>query len=360
MEKLVVDKDFWLGRKVFLTGHTGFKGSWLAIWLDSLGALVTGYSLESPTTPAMFNVAGVDGAIYKSVLGDICDSENLTKIMQDAEPEVVIHMAAQSLVRDSYVDPVGTYKTNIMGTINVFEAARKTPSVKAILNVTTDKCYENKEWEWGYRENEPMGGHDPYSNSKACSELITNSYRASFFKAADISIATGRAGNVIGGGDWAKDRIVPDAIRAFMGNKPLVVRNPLATRPWQHVLEPLSGYLILCQQLILHPNDFDQGWNFGPGDADTQPVSHLVDIVAKQWGQDVYWELDKDAHPLEARDLKLDCSKARTLLKWCPVWNIDGALYQTVSWYKAWLNNEDMLHYSRSQIAAYQGDSLSI
>ena len=359
MEKLVIDPLFWKGKRVFLTGHTGFKGSWLSLWLKYLGANVTGYALESPTTPAIFNVARIKGVLEKNIYGNICDASTFTQEMQKAAPEIVIHMAAQSLVRDSYTDPVGTYNTNIMGTVNMLEAARNTLSVKAILNITTDKCYENREWVWGYRENEPMGGRDPYSNSKGCAELLSSAYRSSFLQEAGISLATARAGNVIGGGDWAKDRIVPDAMRAFMENKPLLVRNPMATRPWQHVLEPLSGYLLLCQQLINHPKDYDQGWNFGPNDEDTQPVSSLANIMTKCWGDDAKWQLDGAAHPHEARDLKLDCSKANTLLNWHPIWGLDKALAQTVQWYKAWSNNEDMHDLTIDQITSYQQEHLS-
>ena len=264
MESLVIDPIFWKGRKVFITGHTGFKGSWISLWLEQLGAKVTGYALEAPTNPSMFHIVKVEKTLVDSMHGDIRDTATLTIAMLEAEPEIVIHMAAQSLVRDSYSDPVGTYSTNVMGTVNLLEAVRKTPSVKAVLNITSDKCYENKEWIWGYRENEAMGGHDPYSNSKGCAELVSSAYRRSFLQDAGIALATARAGNVIGGGDWAKDRIVPDAISAFIENKPLIVRNPMAIRPWQHVLEPLSGYLMLCQQLINQPEDYAEGLEFWP------------------------------------------------------------------------------------------------
>lgn len=355
----MIDPIFWKGRKVFLTGHTGFKGSWLSLWLKQLGANVTGYALEAPTDLAIFEIARVQDALQLSIHGDICNTDSFTKAIQDAKPEIVIHMAAQSLVHDSYTDPVGTYNTNVMGTVNMLEAARNTVSVKAILNITTDKCYENNEWIWGYRENEPMGGYDPYSNSKGCAELVSAAYRRSFLQDAEIALATARAGNVIGGGDWAKDRIVPDAMRAFITNKPLLVRNPLATRPWQHVLEPLSGYLLLCQQLIEKPKEFDQGWNFGPNDEDAKPVSILADIMVRSWGENTRWQLDEGAHPHEARDLKLDCSKAKTLLKWNSIWGLDRALNETVQWYKAWHNNEDMHDFTLQQIENYQQEHLS-
>ncbi|MFT5277430.1 MAG: CDP-glucose 4,6-dehydratase [Granulosicoccus sp.] len=353
MEKLVIDPSFWKGRNIFLTGHTGFKGSWLSLCLKRLGANVTGYALEAPTDPSIFEIARVEETMRLSVHGDVRDAAALNQAMRESKPEIVIHMAAQSLVRDSYSDPVATYSTNVMGTVNVLEAARSTSSVKAILNITTDKCYENNEWVWGYRENDPMGGHDPYSNSKACAELISASYRKSFLQASGLALATARAGNVIGGGDWAKDRIVPDAIRAFTQNKPLVIRNPLSTRPWQHVLEPLSGYLILCQQLIEKPLEFDQGWNFGPNDDDVQPVSSVANIMTRAWGEESEWTLDTGVHQHEARSLKLDCSKAKALLKWSPIWDLEKALTETVQWYKAWDNKQNMNEFTLKQIDGY-------
>jgi len=355
----VIDISFWQDRKVFITGHTGFKGSWLSLWLQQLGAKVTGYSLEPPTTPSIFENAKVSAVIANSITGNICDAKLFTSSMQQAKPEIIIHMAAQSLVRDSYTDPVGTYATNVMGTVNMLEAVRNTPSVKAVLNITTDKCYENKEWVWGYRENEPMGGHDPYSSSKACAELISSAYRNSFLDNEGIALATARAGNVIGGGDWAKDRIVPDAMRAFMDNESLLIRNPVATRPWQHVLEPLSGYIMLCQKLIEQPENFAEGWNFGPDDEGAQPVSILADIMVRCWGNDAQWRVDNNEHPHEARYLKLDCSKAKNLLKWKPVWCLERALDETVQWYKAWHHNKDMYEFTMSQINTYQEEHLT-
>jgi len=350
----VIDPTFWKGRKVFITGNTGFKGSWISLWLGQLGAKVTGYALEAPTNPSIFQITEVDKALVDSIHGDMRDAAALTSAMREAEPEVVIHMAAQSLVRDSYTDPVGTYSTNVMGTVNLLEAVRKTPSVNAVLNITSDKCYENKEWIWGYRENEAMGGYDPYSSSKGCAELVTSAYRRSFLQDAGIALATARAGNVIGGGDWAKDRIVPDAISAFIENRPLIIRNPMATRPWQHVLEPLSGYLTLCQQLINHPEEYAEGWNFGPNDEDVQPVSSLADTMVKLWGDNAQWQLDDGAHPHEARYLKLDCTRAKTQLKWKPIWGLDRALDETVRWYKSWHNKKDMHGFTLRQIASYQ------
>ena len=350
----MIDPTFWKGRKVFITGNTGFKGSWISLWLGQLGAKVTGYALEAPTNPSIFQITEVDKALVDSIHGDMRDAAALTSAMREAEPEVVIHMAAQSLVRDSYTDPVGTYSTNVMGTVNLLEAVRKTPSVNAVLNITSDKCYENKEWIWGYRENEAMGGYDPYSSSKGCAELVTSAYRRSFLQDAGIALATARAGNVIGGGDWAKDRIVPDAISAFIENRPLIIRNPMATRPWQHVLEPLSGYLTLCQQLINHPEEYAEGWNFGPNDEDVQPVSSLADTMVKLWGDNAQWQLDDGAHPHEARYLKLDCTRAKTQLKWKPIWGLDHALDETVRWYKSWHNQDDMYGLTVRQIESYQ------
>ena len=354
----MIDISFWQGRKVFITGHTGFKGSWLSLWLQQLGAKVTGYSLEPPTTPSIFESAKVSAVIENSINGNICDAKLFTSSMQQAKPEIIIHMAAQSLVRDSYTDPVGTYATNVMGTVNMLEAVRNTPSVRAVLNITTDKCYENKEWVWGYRENEPMGGHDPYSSSKACAELISSAYRNSFLVNEGIALATARAGNVIGGGDWAKDRIVPDAMRAFMDNESLLIRNPIATRPWQHVLEPLSGYIMLCQKLFEQPENFAEGWNFGPDDEGAQPVSILADTMVRYWGDDAQWKVDNNEHPHEARYLKLDCSKAKNLLKWKPIWCLERALDETVQWYKAWHQNNEIQEITINQIKLYQEEHL--
>jgi len=350
----VIDTSFWQDRRVFVTGHTGFKGGWLSLWLQQLGAKVTGYSLEAPTNPSIFEDAKINTVLEKAINGDVRNLESLTNAMQQAMPEIVIHMAAQSLVRDSYIDPIGTYATNVMGTLSVLEAVRNVSTVKAVLNITTDKCYENKEWIWGYRENEPMGGHDPYSSSKACAELISSAYRNSFLQTEGIALATARAGNVIGGGDWAKDRLVPDAMRAFMNNESLLLRNPLATRPWQHVLEPLSGYLMLCQQLIIQPDNYAEAWNFGPNDDDAKPVSILADFMVSSWGEDAQWQLDEGAHPHEARYLKLDCSKANNILSWKPIWNLERGLDETVKWYKAWHNEHNMNEFTISQIKAYQ------
>ena len=350
--------DFWRGKRVFLTGHTGFKGSWLSLWLESLGSEVTGFSLAPPTTPNLFEVANVARGMT-SYISDIRDLSSLQKAMQEAKPEIVIHMAAQPLVRKSYSDPVETYATNVMGTVNLLESVRQTPSVKAVVVVTTDKCYENKEWPWGYRETEPMGGYDPYSSSKGCAELITSAYRRSFFQQHDIGVATARAGNVIGGGDWAEDRLVPDILKAFEENQVVSIRNPLATRPWQHVLEPLSGYLTLAEHLYAQGQAFSEGWNFGPNDDDARPVQWIVEQLANDWGKNASWQLDIGQHPHEANYLKLDTSKAKARLGWRPSWNLQTALQNIILWHRAWLGQEDMKKVCLSQILQYSIDMIS-
>lgn len=348
---------FWRGKKVFLTGHTGFKGSWLSLWLQQLGAEVTGYALQAPTNPSLFEVANVAQGMT-SIIGDIRDAEALNKAMRDAAPDIVIHMAAQPLVRYSYVNPVETYSTNVMGTVHLLEAVRQTPSVRAVVNVTSDKCYDNKEWVWGYRENEAMGGFDPYSNSKGCAELVTSAYRNSFFnpeKYADhrVALASGRAGNVIGGGDWADDRLIPDILRAISDNKPVVIRSPHAIRPWQHVLEPLSGYLLLAEKLYTQGVAYAEGWNFGPADEDAKPVQWIVEQLTQQWGKGASWQLDGGEHPHEAHYLKLDCSKAKMRLDWQPRWHLGHTLEMIVSWQQAWLAKQDMRSFTLKQIEQY-------
>jgi CDP-glucose 4,6-dehydratase len=348
-----VDPSFWKGKKVFLTGHTGFKGSWLSLLLQSMGVIVKGYSLEINTKPALFELASVSEGM-ESEIGDIRNLEQLTESMIGFSPDILIHMAAQPLVRLSYQQPVDTYTTNVIGTVNVLEAARKCPDLKSIVSVTTDKCYENKEWEWGYRENESMGGHDPYSSSKGCAELVTSAYRQSFFSSENTaSLASARAGNVIGGGDWAEDRLIPDILRAFEKSESVVIRNPLSTRPWQHVLEPLSGYLVLAQELYLNGNDFAEGWNFGPKDEDCKPVSWILDKMVANWGYGSSWELDKNNNPHEAGFLKLDCSKAANRLNWVPKWNIETAIKTTVDWNKAFLKSKNMREFTEIQILKY-------
>jgi CDP-glucose 4,6-dehydratase len=338
-----------------LTGHTGFKGSWLSLWLESLGSEVTGFSLAPPTTPNLFEVANVARGMT-SYISDIRDLSSLQNAMQEAKPEIVIHMAAQPLVRKSYSDPVETYATNVMGTVNLLESVRQTPSVKAVVVVTTDKCYENKEWPWGYRETEPMGGYDPYSSSKGCAELITAAYRQSFFQNHDIGVASARAGNVIGGGDWAEDRLVPDILKAFEENRIVSIRNPQSTRPWQHVLEPLSGYLTLAEHLYEQGEAFSEGWNFGPNDDDARPVQWIVEQLASNWGKGAGWQLDTGQHPHEANYLKLDTSKAKGRLGWRTSWNLQIALQNIILWQRAWLGREDMKKVCLSQIRQYNID----
>lgn len=346
------DPAFWRGKRVFLTGHTGFKGSWLSLWLQSMGAQVKGFSLQPPTNPALFVEARVADRM-ESQIGDIRDRATLAASVQNFAPEIVLHLAAQPLVRQSYADPIETLETNILGTAHLLEAVRQTGSVKAVVNVTTDKCYENREWVWGYRENEAMGGHDPYSASKGCAELVSSAYRRSFLNDAGIAIATARAGNVIGGGDWAADRLIPDILRAFESKRPVVIRNPHATRPWQHVLEPLSGYLVLSECLYKEGADWAEGWNFGPNDQDAKPVSWIVDAMISAWGAEASWEKHQAWSPHEAAFLKLDISKARTRLHWAPRWHLSTALDQIVTWHRAWRAGDDMRALCLSQIDNY-------
>jgi CDP-glucose 4,6-dehydratase len=347
-----VDPLFWRGKRVLLTGHTGFKGSWAALWLQKMGARVTGFALAPATRPALFAVARV-GAGMTSTIGDIRDPAALERAVIDSDPEIVLHLAAQPLVRASYDDPVGTYATNVMGTVHVLEAARRAPSIRAICVVTTDKCYENREWQWGYREDEAMGGHDPYSSSKGCAELVVSAYRRSFFDgpaSGRVAVATGRAGNVIGGGDWAADRLVPDILASIAGRRPVKVRNPLAVRPWQHVLEPIAGYLILAQALWNDPTAAAGAWNFGPRDEDARPVQWIVERVCALWGDGAAWILDDATQPHEARYLKLDISKAQAGLGWRPHWTLAQALDTIVAWHRAWLAGADMHHYCNAEL----------
>lgn len=352
-----MDKNFWRNRKVFLTGHTGFKGSWLSLLLHELGASVTGYALDPPTDPSLFVQAQV-GQLVESVIADVREGSSLAAAMISAAPEIVIHMAAQPLVRDSYKNPAETYAINVMGTVNLCEAVRACPGVKAVVNVTTDKCYENREWVWGYRENEPMGGADPYSSSKACSELVTAAYRQSFFNPQNhashgAAVASARAGNVIGGGDWAADRLVPDCIRALLRRDKILIRNPHAVRPWQHVLDPLGGYLMLAQRLFEDGHRWASGWNFGPRDEDARPVEWIVRRMCAAWGEWATYEFDKGVHPHEAHFLKLDCSKARGELGWRPRWDLEKSLDLIVEWTRAYERNEDLRRVCVRQIAEY-------
>jgi CDP-glucose 4,6-dehydratase len=350
--------NFWQGKKVFITGHTGFKGSWLSIWLQQLGAEIIGYSLDPPTVPSMFELAKVAVGM-KDIRGDIRDLTKLKKVLCDSQAEIVIHMAAQPLVRDSYKFPVETYSTNVMGTVNIFEGIRVSKNVKVAINVTTDKCYENREWYWGYRENEALGGYDPYSNSKACSELVTSSYRSSFFNplnysAHGIGIASARAGNVIGGGDWSKDRLVPDCIKALLNSDKIIIRNPKAIRPWQHVLEPLSGYLMLAKKLYINGPDYAEAWNFGPREADAKSVEWLVTNLCLKWGGNASYETDKSQNPHEANYLKLDCSKAYHKLGWTPLWSLEEAIDSIIDWTKAFQNGHNVRAVCENQILKYQ------
>ena len=348
-----MNPDFWRGKRVFLTGHTGFKGGWLSLWLQSMGVEVHGYALNPPTEINLFTVAEVANGMKNSVIGDIRDTDKLRSSMQAARPEIVIHMAAQPLVRYSYLEPVETYSTNVMGTVNLLEAVRATQSVNAVVNVTTDKCYENREWVWGYRENESMGGFDPYSSSKGCAELVTSAYRRSFLEPAGIALASARAGNVIGGGDWADDRLIPDFLRAMDAGKTLEIRSPQSTRPWQHALEPLAGYLLLAERLYTDGMSFADGWNFGPADEDAQPVRWIVERLAEN-RKDVKWQCDESPQPHEANYLKLDSSKAHVKLGWNPRWRLGEALQKTLEWHEAWRKAEDMRSFTLAQIADYQ------
>ncbi|OGC92571.1 MAG: CDP-glucose 4,6-dehydratase [candidate division Zixibacteria bacterium RBG_16_53_22] len=352
-----MDRSFYSGKKVFLTGHTGFKGSWLCLWLHALGAKVTGYALDPPTDPSLFDLCGV-GKLVKSVIADVRDRETLAKTLHSVKPDIVLHMAAQSLVRDSYKFPVETYSTNVMGTVHLLEAVRACGNVKAVVNVATDKCYENREWLWGYRENESLGGYDPYSSSKACSELATAAYRNSFFNLTDyprhgVAVASARAGNVIGGGDWADDRLVPDCVRALLKREPILVRNPRAVRPWQHVLEPLSGYLALAKHLYEDGPRFAGAWNFGPPEDDAKPVEWLVKRICAEWGSGARYRVDKGKHPHEAHYLRLDCTKARTELGWHPRWDLSRAIRSVVEWAKAYKERRDVRHACLAQIGEY-------
>lgn len=357
MESMVTNSGFWQGKRVFVTGHTGFKGGWLCLWLQKMGAEVTGFALPPPTDPSLYEAAGVAQGM-RSHLGDIRQGDELARVLAESRPDVVFHLAAQPLVRHSYSHPVETYATNVMGTVHLLEAVRQAPSVRSVIIVTSDKCYENREWPWGYREIDPMGGYDPYSNSKGCAELVVSAYRSSYFNPGyyqehRVALASVRAGNVIGGGDWAADRLVPDIIRAVSAGQPVRIRNPHAVRPWQHVLEPLSGYLLLAQRLYEQGERFGQGWNFGPADDDAQPVSWIVDRVADLWGDDARWELEGGEHAHEANYLRLDCSKARADLQWQPKWRLGQALERTVEWYRANGLGADMRQVTLDQIDAY-------
>jgi len=349
--------DFWKDKKVLITGHTGFKGSWLCLLLNQLGARIYGYALGPPTKPSLFEEARINDFV-SSTISDIRDFDSLRIYIKQVQPEIVIHMAAQALVRESYKNPVDTYSTNVMGTVHLLEACRQTNGIKAIVNVTTDKCYENHEWHWGYRENEPMGGYDPYSNSKGCSELVTSAYRSSFFnvneyKKHGVALASARAGNVIGGGDWANDRLICDFVRAISKGDEILIRSPFAIRPWQHVLEPLTGYLMLSEKLFTEGVKFAEGWNFGPDDIDVKNVEWIIKTICKLWGKGASYRVDPHPQPHEANFLKLDCSKSKAELGWFPRWNLEQTLNSIVEWNKARLGNKDVRKVSEEQIIRY-------
>lgn len=354
---MVINKEFWNGKRVLITGHTGFKGGWLSLWLQSMGAHVSGYSLSAPTRPNLFEVGCLAEGMHTH-MGDVRDLSGLLRVVKEEQPDVVFHLAAQSLVRYSYREPVETYATNVMGTVNLLEAVRQTPSIRAVIIVTSDKCYENQEWVWGYRETDALGGRDPYSNSKGCAELVTAAYRSSFFSPLEyprhrVAVATARAGNVIGGGDWADDRLVPDIVRAFSGRQPVVIRNPAAVRPWQHVLEPLAGYVALAEKLVTQGSVWGEAWNFGPAESEAKPVQWIVERMCETWGPGAAWEIDPKAHPHEAHSLRLDIAKAEFRLGWRPRWNLETGLRKTVEWYQAYQNGSDMRTVTQAQIDDY-------
>lgn len=355
---VAMTKSFWQGKKVLITGHTGFKGSWLSLWMQRLGAKVTGYALLPPTEPNLFNLARVAENMV-SIQGDVRNPAELRNAIQSCQPEIIFHMAAQALVRKSYQDPVDTFSTNVMGAVHLLDAVRHIDSVRVVVNVTSDKCYENNEWVWGYRENDPMGGYDPYSCSKGCAELITAAFRNSYFNFENhnqpgVGIATVRAGNVIGGGDWAEDRLVPDIIRAILNNSPVVIRNPNAIRPWQHVLEPLYGYILLAEKLWTNGQEFCGGWNFGPSDDETVSVSELVRRVVELWGNGAQLVCAEGKHPHEAYYLKLDCSKARMKLDWQPKLLLAAALQWMVEWYQAYADRQNLQGITLKQIEKFE------
>ena len=348
----------WQGRRVFLTGHTGFKGSWLALWLSRLGAKIRGYALDPCTEPNIFNLASV-GAVVEDVRGDVRDYAKLEASMTEFGPEVVFHLAAQPIVRRSYADPVGTYGTNVMGTVHLMEAIRKTPSVRAVVCVTTDKCYQNQEWIWPYRETDPLGGYDPYASSKACAEIVSAAYRSSFFpiermQEHHVALATARAGNVIGGGDWSEDRLIPDLVRGFSSGQPVLIRRPNAIRPWQHVLDPLHGYIMLAQELLAQPARFASSYNFGPSDEEVWPVERVATNLARMWGNGASWIRDSVPSVHEDHVLRLDASRARVELGWQLRLKIEAALEWTIAWYRAWNQGDNMSHFTEKQLVEYE------
>jgi CDP-glucose 4,6-dehydratase len=346
-------ESFWNAKRVLLTGHTGFKGAWLSAWLTRAGAKLTGFALPAETNPSMYDLISKQLPMT-SVLGDLRVMREIEEAVRLADPELVIHMGAQALVRRSYVDPVGTYATNLLGTVNLLDAVRRLSRPEAVLVVTTDKCYENKEWVWPYREDDILGGHDVYSSSKACAEIATASFRRSFYNELGSGLATARAGNVIGGGDWSEDRLLPDLIRSFQGRRPAVIRNPKAVRPWQHVLDALSGYLLLVEQLAGSPREFNQAWNFGPADSDIATVERVANLTAAQWGNDATWTLDETANPHEGHLLKLDATKARIKLGWRPKLDLEKATQWSVDWYRAAAAGSNIGAVTYAQLDAYE------
>lgn len=360
-----MNSSFWEDKSVLVTGHTGFKGGWLSLWLNAMGAKVVGYALSPSTEPSLYEIANVSDKLEASIIADIRSIEKLLDVVAKYRPKIVFHLAAQPLVRYSYNNPIETYSTNVMGTVNLLEAVRQVGGVRALVNVTSDKCYDNKEWLWGYRENEPMGGYDPYSSSKGCAELVTSAYRNSYFNSSSFSthrtaVASVRSGNVVGGGDWAEDRLVCDIIRAFLAGRPAIIRNPAAIRPWQHVLEPLHGYMLLAQRLWEEGIPYAEAWNFGPSENDARTVEWVVGKMTQLWGEEASWEVDTYVHPHEAKFLKLDCAKARTKLGWRPFFSLSESLEYIVEWYKAFSNNEDMQAFTLGQIADYQTKCMSV
>jgi CDP-glucose 4,6-dehydratase len=352
-----MNQNFWKDKRVLLTGHTGFKGSWLSLWFQFLGAELVGYALQPPTDPNLFEVSHVAKGMT-SIIGNVTDYEHLQQVMASFRPEIVIHMAAQSVVHTSYLDPVSTYKSNVMGTVCLLEAVRQVGGVRALVNVTSDKCYENKEWVWGYRENDPLGGYDPYSNSKACSEFVTSAYRHSFFNPSNYSdhgtaIATVRAGNVIAGGDWTADGLIADIVRSLLKRQPVVIRNPYQIRPWQHVLDALNGYLIVAEHLYNNGLVFADAWNIGPYESDIRPVGWIVEYLLSLWGESAIWESDKTYQFHEAKSLSLDCSKARIKLGWKPKFSLEGAVAQVVEWTKSYQKGDDMHHVTTTAIRQF-------
>lgn len=345
------DLSFYNGKKVFITGHTGFKGSWLCKMLANAGAVITGYSLNPPTSPSLFEIAGIEQDI-NSVIGDICDYKKLKASFDEAQPEIVLHLAAQPIVRDSYKDPRYTYEANVMGTVNILECVRNCNCVKSFLNVTTDKVYLNKEWVWGYRENEELDGYDPYSNSKSCSELVTHCYKNSFFTNGMVAISTARAGNVIGGGDFANDRIIPDCIRAAQRHEDIIVRNPFSTRPYQHVLEPLYAYLMIAA-MQYEDGEYAGYYNVGPDDQDCFKTGALVELFIKHWGEGIKWIDRYDGGPHEANFLRLDCTKLKVTFGWKPHWNLDKAIEKVTEWSKCWISGGDVRACMDQQIAEF-------